>query len=143
MSATGSAAEVPISLVKCLPPDSAGADRNVVKLQGSSVDALLFSKIEEEHEPRVFTGYRYTGKPNDQYRWAVYEEKKRRKIIPGNDDPVRDTEWVVIRTWEEPAGHQTIETRSRQRVQEGKDTVHYSFHSLFGASRHSHTHYTL
>lgn len=97
------------------------------------------STVEEETESGVFQGYRYEGPANDQYRYAVYEDRKREKMIPQNGDPIQYSEWVVTRTWEEAAGHQTIETRSRQRLHEKKTCDHHTN----GWFRAKHTHYVI
>jgi hypothetical protein len=66
----------------------------------------------DEIETRVFKEYRYEGPINDQYRFAVYEDRILHKLTPCNGDPPRYSSWTTTRTWEEAAGHQTIVIQS-------------------------------
>jgi hypothetical protein len=100
-------------------------------------------KVDDEVQTRVFKCYRYSGPSNDQYRYAVYEDRTRQKFTPYNGDQVRFSEWAVARTWEEPAGYKTIKTCSRERVGEEKEVEHHSAHSMFGFSSNDHTHYCI
>jgi hypothetical protein len=73
----------------------------------------------------------------------VYEDRKRQQFTPSNGDPVRFSEWVVTRKWEESAGYKIIKTCSRERVSEEKVVEHHSAHSMFGFSSTDHTHYRI
>jgi hypothetical protein len=145
---------IPVFFVDSLNLESAETERNMTQFHGwlvgrqplstQNVKAVsIRDKIEEENRTRVFKSYRYSGPSNDEYRYAVYEDQKRERFTPYNGDPVRFSEWVVTRTWEESAGHKTIKTSSRQKVGEEKEVEHHGGHSMAGFSRHDHTHYTI
>jgi GTPase SAR1 family protein len=97
--------------------------------------------IEEEVEEKIFVDYRFEGPPEDQYRFGLYEDRNRQKTIPYNGDQPRYSEWTVQRSWEEPAGHQSIKTYTKQHEVEEKRVVHHRAHSFFGFSRRDHTPY--
>jgi hypothetical protein len=100
-------------------------------------------KVEEDYDTRVFVDYRYEGLSNDQYRFAIYEDRVRQMITPMDGSPVRFGEWRVIRRWDEPAGHQTIVIHSKQRLNEGRKVDHHDRHALFGKASGPHTHWVL
>jgi hypothetical protein len=103
----------------------------------------LRERIEEEIQNRHFKEYHCSGPPNYRYRIAISEKRTRQKITPNNGDPVRHGKWKVLRTWEQPAGHQTIVTYSQWHGVEWKEVEHHSSHSWSGFSSHDHTHYAI
>jgi hypothetical protein len=103
--------------------------------------APLRETIEDEIETRVFQTYRYDGQPRDQYRFGVYVDQTRQKVTPNNGDPPRYGDWTVIRTWEEPAGHQTVQTKSVEHMIEERRVCHHGPQSLLGMSSGNHTHW--
>jgi hypothetical protein len=146
--------EIPVFFVDSLGEDDLETERNFVQFHGWLVsrEALstklvravdLRDRIEEETNDRFFVEYRYDGPAKDQYRYAVYESRKREKVTPYNGDPVRYGEWKVIDTWEEEAGHQKIVTRSLTHEIEWKEVEHHRGHSMSGFSRRAHTHYSI
>jgi hypothetical protein len=145
---------IPIFFVDSLNHESPETERNMIQFHGWLVGQQPLStknlrlvairdRIEDEVQTRVFKCYRYSGPSNDQYRYAVYEDWKRQKFIPYNGDPVRFSEWVVIRTWEEFASHKMIKTCSRERTGEEKAVEHHRAHAWSGFSSHDHTHYNI
>jgi hypothetical protein len=113
-------------------------------LSTNNVRAIaLQDKVEDEFMNRAFVRDECFGPMNDQYRYKVYEDRKRQKITPYNGDAVRYSEWTVIRQWTESAGHRTIVTQSRTREARVKEVEHHSAHSWIGLSSHDHTHYTI
>jgi hypothetical protein len=145
---------IPIFFVDSLDDKSKQTIENMTQFHGwvvsrqplptNNVRAVdLRDAIDVEIVTRAFAEYRYAGPPEDQYRWAVYEDKERQKVIPYNGDPVRYGEWKVNRRWEEPAGHQTIVTESIPHEIEVKTVEHHSGHSMAGFSKRRHTHYSI
>jgi hypothetical protein len=143
---------IPIFFVDSLDFNSAQTEENMTQFHGwvasrqplstSDVRAVdLRDLIELETATRAFANYRFDGPPEDQLRWAVYEDRERQKVTPHNGDPVRYGEWNVTRTWEEPAGHQTIVRESFPHEVEVKEVDHHSGHSMGGFSSRRHTHY--
>jgi hypothetical protein len=106
-------------------------------------EVALRDKIEEEFAEAVFVEYRTEGPPENQSRFAVYEDRKRQKITPYNGDQPRYDEWTVERRWEEPAGHQSVNIHTIQHEVEEKRVEHHNAHSFAGFSSHDHTHYTV
>jgi hypothetical protein len=146
--------QIPIFFVDSTDETGKETVQNMIQFHGwlSSQPALsttnvqavaLRDKIEDEFEKRRFTGYRYTGPPEDQYRYALYEDRKRQKFTPYNGDPAHFSDWVVENSWEENAGHQKVETLSRIRESEEKRVEHHSGHSFSGFSSRAHTHYSI
>jgi hypothetical protein len=145
---------IPIFFVDSLDLRSAETERNLVQFHGWLVTrrplltkdvraVALRDKIEDECQSRVFKHHQYSGSSDDQYRYAVYEDRKRQKITPYNGDPVRYSEWVATRTWQESAGHRTTKTCSREHESEEKVVDHHNGHSFSGFSSHNHTHYDI
>jgi hypothetical protein len=154
ISGVSSAPEIPIFFVDSIDMESMKTKQNMTQFHGWLVSrtplptdrvqaVALRDNVEEEYQRRILTRYRYQGPPSDQYQYAVYQDKKRQKLTPYNGDSVRYGEWEVTREWEEYAGHQKIETRSRNRETEDKMVDHHSGHSMSGFSRRDHTHYTI
>jgi hypothetical protein len=145
---------IPIFFVDSLSSQSAETERNLTQFHGwlvsrqplstNSVQAVaLRDKVEDEFANRVFVRYRYSGPTNNQYRFAVYEDRKRQKFTPYNGDAIRYSEWIVTRQWEESAGYKTIVTHTRTREAEVKEVEHHGAHSWTVFSSHDHTHYTI
>jgi hypothetical protein len=145
---------IPIFFVDSLNYQSAETERNLTQFHGwamsrqplltGNVRAVeLRDKIETETVTRAFVRYRFSGSPDNQDRYAVYENRERKKITPHNGDPVRYSEWTTTRTWEEHAGHQTINIQSIPHEVEVKEVDHHSGHSMSGFSRRAHTHYSI
>jgi hypothetical protein len=145
---------IPIFFVDSLDVNSTETEQNMTQFHGwvasrhplstSDVRAVdLRDSIEVETETREFASYRFEGPPENQHRWAIYEDRERQKVTPHNGDPVRYGEWNVTRTWEEPAGHQRIVRESVTHEVEVKSVEHHSGHSFSGFSSRAHTHYTI
>jgi hypothetical protein len=145
---------IPVFFVDSLGEDDPETDRNFVQFHGwlMSREALstklvravdLHDRIEEEIEERHFREYRYEGPPKDQYRFAIYESRKRQKVTPYNGDPIRYSNWEVTNTTEEEAGHQTIVNHALTHEIEWKEVDHHSAHSMGGFSSRRHTHYSI
>jgi hypothetical protein len=145
---------IPIFFVDSLNHESAETERNLTQFHGwvlsreplptENIRAVeLRDEIETETDTKVFVHYRYSGPPEDQRRYAVYEDRERQRVTPHNGDPVRYGEWTVTRHWEEDAGHQTIRTESIQHEIEVKEVDHHCAHSMFGFSSSDHTHYSI
>jgi hypothetical protein len=146
--------KIPVFFVDSLGEGDIETERNLVQfhrwllarkpLSTKLVRAVeLRDRIEEQIQRRVFRRYRYDGPPNNQYRYAVYEDRKRQKVTPYNGDPVRYGNWEVTRTWEEGAGHQTTVKSSSTHEVEWKEVVQHSGHSWSGFSSRRHTHYAI
>jgi hypothetical protein len=146
--------EIPMFFVDSQNFYSAETEQNMVQFHGwlagrnalstKQVEAVaLRERIEDEFQYHVFSRYRYQGPDEDRWRYAVYENRKRQKITPYNGDPVRYSEWQVIGTSEESAGHRTVETHSEDHELEKKEVDHHSAHSFSGFSSHDHTHYEI
>jgi hypothetical protein len=145
---------IPIFFVDSLDQESVETKENMIQFHGwvvsrqplptANVRAVeLRDKIEVEERTRVFVGYQYSGPPEDQYRYAIYEDRERQKVTPHNGDPVRYSEWKVNRQWEESAGHQRIVTESIPHEVEVKEVDHHDGHSWSGFSSRAHTHYSI
>jgi hypothetical protein len=63
--------------------------------------------IERETENRHFMHYSYEGPPDDQRRYAHYEERFRERTTPFEGSHSGYGTWRARRTWYEPAGHRT------------------------------------
>lgn len=145
---------IPIFFVDSLNKESAETERNMIQfyswvmgrqpLPTNNVRAVeLRDKIDIEQATRVFVQYRYSGPPENQYRYAVYEDRERQRVTPHNGDPVRYSEWKMTRRWEESAGHQRIVTEFIPHEVEVKEVEHHSGHSVSGFSSRAHTHYSI
>jgi GTPase SAR1 family protein len=145
---------IPIFFVDSLDPEDEETQQNMVQFHGwvsgrtplstNNVKvANIGHQIKEETKNKIFVEYVIRGPPADQYRFAVYQDKKRNIILPNNGDKESYTEWKVVKTWEEPAGHQTIKTIRIPHVNEVKEVEHHKKHSLGGLSSGPHTHYTI
>jgi hypothetical protein len=146
--------QIPVFFIDSLARGSAETERNLMQfhewlvhrtpLPTRNVRAVpLRETIETEDARKVLVGYRYEGAPSDQSRFAIYEDRDRYKLTPHNGDPVRYSEWRVLRHWEEAAGHQTIVTMSKTHETEHKSVDHHGRHSMFGFSSRNHTHYSI
>jgi hypothetical protein len=133
--------------------ESAETERNLTQfhdwvmnrkaLQTNNLQAVeLRYKIETETVTRAFLQYQDSGPPQNHDRYAVYEDRKRLKVTPYNRDPVRYSEWIVTRHWEEPAGHQTIKIQFIPHEVEIKEVVHHGPLSIIWFSSRDHTHYS-
>jgi hypothetical protein len=146
--------EIPVFFVDSADLTSVATNNNMIQLHGwlvnrqpistaNTQEVALRDEITEERQDRVACGYRYSGPEHNQYRYQKYENRVRQKIRPYNGDPVRYGEWRTVHSWEEPAGHQTIEEKARTREQEIKEVKHEYAHSMFGRSCHDHTHFQI
>jgi hypothetical protein len=154
ISSVSSVPEIPIFFVDSLDLKSTETEHNLIQFHGwlvarkplstNRIQAVaLRDKVEDEFEDKFFVEYEYSGPPEDQYRSAVYEQRKRQKVTPYNSDPPRYSKWEVLRRWKENAGHQTIVTHNRVHETEDKNVNHHSGHSLAGFSSRAHTHYSI
>jgi hypothetical protein len=145
---------VPVFFVDSLDPESEETERNMVQFHGwltglsplstSDVkEVALRDKIEDEFANAVFANYRYEGPPEDQKRFAIFEDRRRQKIKPYNGDPPRYGEWIVTQTWEEPAGTQSVKIHEIEHEVEEKRVDHHCAHSWGGFSSHDHTHFQI
>jgi hypothetical protein len=145
---------IPFFFVDSLNYQSEDTKNNMVQFHGwlASRTALstskvrevaLRDKIEEEFQKKVLARHRTDGPPDNQSRFAVYEDRKREKIIPYNGDKPRYGEWIVERTWEEPAGHQSVKIQTRTHEAEEKRVDHHPPHAMGGFSSRDHTHFQI
>jgi hypothetical protein len=145
---------IPIFFVDSQNLTSPETEHNMVQFHGwlagrsplstKQVKAMtLREKVEDQYESHVFSHYRYAGPENNKVRYAVYEDKKRKKITPYNGDPARYSEWQVTRTSEERAGCRITVPRSQECSRVGKTVVHEDANSILGFSSHDHTHFTM
>jgi hypothetical protein len=146
--------EIPMFFVDSKDLNGMETKQNMVQFHGwlagrnalstKQVEAVaLREKIEDEYQHHVFSQYRYDGPKDNQRRYAVYVNRKRQKITPYNGDPVRYSDWQVIGTTEQSAGHRIVRTHSRRHEREKKEVDHHSAHSWSGFSSHDHTHYEI
>jgi hypothetical protein len=145
---------IPIFFVDSLNLKSEETEHNIVQFHGWAVTQSALStnqaravelrdQVEDEVETHVFVNYVFEGQPQDQHRFAVYQDRTRQKITPYNGDPVQYGEWIISNTSQEPAGHQITKTCSQQHESETK-TVHYHEpHARSGINSVRHTHYDI
>jgi hypothetical protein len=152
VSGVKSVPEIPVFFVDSLNTGSADTQANMVQFHGWVVSRTalptnkvrvveLRDQIEEQVQKRVFVNHVFEGPAKDMHRFAVYQDRKRQKVTPHNGDPVRYSEWTVIKSWKEAAGHQTIKEIRIPHEDEVKYVWHHGSHSMLGFSSHDHTHY--